>query len=532
MEYAHKEGILHRDLTPRNVIVSETRDVEDSKKRSLRVMILDFGIAKVEDLQDKTISKIGCFMGTATVVSPEQARGETLDGRSDIYSLGCMMYKILTGKYPLEGDSLLTTLHRQISEDAPSLSSGNPSIVYPLRLEEIVGKTLQKSPADRFKSMNELESELESLLQELVNTSPEKLQDSQEATVVTLKQRIFKALPVVAVAALLVSGAAFITNQQVNRSAPPAALTKPSSVRLKRKNEVDWIFVKGQLGHECFEALQKRPDVKRVSIAAGTSFSKDDLKSLMSFNLVFLDLRDNPIDDECLEIISRCGTLRSLVLSRCQGISDHGLKHLLKLKQLEVLTLDGTGIGDLGVKNVCKLNERLRLLYLSDTKQITDAAVQQLKKLRLIQVLEVGHTEITSPGAKQLFQLPALVSINVAGLNLKDDDIPEHLNEDFVFLLLNDNPKLTDQVLIRIRHLKLSLLDITDCPRISKSAIERYEAEQPKASQMIVMRSGVSQLSTDPELYFDPSFYDKSEYDPKKMKTLIIEAQYAAMMDP
>ncbi len=530
MEYAHREGILHRDLTPRNVIVSENLDHENPQQQSsLRVMILDFGIAKVQDLQDKTISNAGCFEGTATVASPEQARGQECDGRSDIYSLGCTMYKILTGKYPLEGDSMLTTLHRQINEDAPSLSFGNPSVAYPAKLEEIVGKTLQKSPANRFQSMSELESELESFLHELEATALAKSVERHDASPTAPKQKRFKALALVAVFLLLIAGAALIANQPVSRDAPQGRLVKPVYATLKRKNRVNWMIVKGRLNQECFDVLRKHPDVKRVQISAGTIVSKYNLKKLMSFNPVFVDLRDNKIDDNFLKIISGCGTIRTLVLSRCQGISDNGLKHLLRLQQLEILTLDGTGIGDSGVKTICKLNKKLRLLYLSDTNRITDASVKDLMNLRLIQVLEVGHTKITSTGVRQLFQLPALVSLNVAGLNLTDDDIPDNLNDNYLFLLLMDNPKLTDRVLERFRRLNLSLLDVTACPRISKSALAQYEAEHPD-KESILIHSGVSQLSTDPEQYFDPSFYDESEYDPTKMKKIIVESQYAAMM--
>ncbi len=161
MEYAHREGILHRDLTPRNVIVDKVTDQEDTEQEpELRVTLLDFGIAKNQNIQDSTLSSAGYFIGTATVASPEQARGEKIDRRSDIYSLGCTLYFTLTGKYPLEGDSMLETLHKQISEVPPSLSESNPGTAYPAKLEEIVSRAIRKSRAERIQSMREFESEL------------------------------------------------------------------------------------------------------------------------------------------------------------------------------------------------------------------------------------------------------------------------------------------------------------------------------------------------------------------------------------
>lgn len=527
MEYAHGEGILHRDLTPRNVIVDKVTNQEDTEQEpGLRVTLLDFGIAKNQNIQDSTLSSAGYFIGTATVASPEQARGEKIDRRSDIYSLGCTLYFTLTGKYPLEGDSMLETLHKQISEVPPSLSESNPGTAYPVKLEEIVSRSIRKAPAERIQSMREFESELLSVLNEL-NAELSSLRGADKTNPTLVDNKRSKLPLILAIGAALLFSAGMLALKQVSRDAPQGKLIAQASLTLKRKNDVEWLIVKGRLNEECFDTLRKRRDVTRVQITPETEFSADDLKKLMSFKLVFLDMRDNKIDDNYLEAISGCQTLRSLVLSRCHGISDSGLKHLLKLTQLEVLALDGTGIGDRGVKTVCKLHPKLRLLYLSDTDKITDAALPSLMKLRLIQFLEVGHTEISSSGVRKLFELPELVSMNVAGLNLQDDDIPESLNSSYLFLLLMDNPKLTDRLFARIQQLNPILLDVSACPLITKSAIDRYE--QLQHGYTVVMHSGLAPVSADSEHYFDPSLYDLSGYDPTKMKKIIFGSQVWAL---
>ncbi len=422
---------------------------------------------------------------------------------------------------------MLETLHKQISEVPPSLSESNPGTAYPAKLEEIVSRAIRKSRAERIQSMREFESELLSVLNELnAELSSSQGADNTNPTSVDSKRSKLPAL-ILAVGAALLFFAGMLALKQVSRDAPQGKLIAQASLTLKRKNDVEWLIVKGRLNEECFDTLRKRRDVTRVQITPETDFSAEDLNKLMSFNLVFLDMRDNKIDDRYLEAISSCHTLRSLVLSRCHGISDPGLKHLLKLTQLEVLALDGTGIGDRGVKTVCKLHPRLRLLYLSDTDKITDAAVPSLMKLRLIQFLEVGHTRISASGVRKLFELPELVSMNVAGLNLQDDDIPENLTSGYLFLLLMDNPKLTDRLFARIQQLNPILIDVTACPLITKSAVDRYE--QLRNGYTVVMHSGMAPVSADSEHYFDPSLYDLSGYDPTKMKKIIFGSQVWAL---
>ncbi|MBZ0186297.1 MAG: serine/threonine protein kinase, partial [Candidatus Obscuribacterales bacterium] len=129
MEYAHQHGILHRDLTANNILVSDPRG------RQPTVKVVDFGVAKISSLKKKTITKSGFIVGTAYVISPEQARGEETDPRSDVYSLGCLMYYCLTGRYPFDGGSFMDIATKQVKETAPSLQAGNDTIEYPQELE-------------------------------------------------------------------------------------------------------------------------------------------------------------------------------------------------------------------------------------------------------------------------------------------------------------------------------------------------------------------------------------------------------------
>lgn len=139
---AHEAGIVHRDLKPSNVMLA----------RGGRIKVLDLGIASGAAWTPLTSRKV--IQGTAGYISPEQARGEPLDGRSDIYSLGILLYEMLTGWPPFTGDSPVTILYKHLEQTPKEPRSINPQI--PPALGALVMRSLQKSPADRFDSAKEL----------------------------------------------------------------------------------------------------------------------------------------------------------------------------------------------------------------------------------------------------------------------------------------------------------------------------------------------------------------------------------------
>jgi eukaryotic-like serine/threonine-protein kinase len=153
MQHAHKKGFIHRDLKPSNLMVYDTEDDTDVVK------ILDFGLAKACHGDDKqqNLTRTGMVMGSPPFMSPEQCRGEELDYRSDIYSLGCVMFAALTGEVPLLGDNTMATLYKHISGVPLSISEVAPHLVIPASLETVIMRTLEKFPDDRPQSMEELE---------------------------------------------------------------------------------------------------------------------------------------------------------------------------------------------------------------------------------------------------------------------------------------------------------------------------------------------------------------------------------------
>lgn len=162
LEFAHNEGIVHRDLKPGNIMV--TGYGADSCGT---VKILDFGLAKLmqdDSSEESRLTKTGDVLGTPAYMSPEQCKGQGLDHRSDIYSVGCMLYEMLTGKQPFAGESALDCMVKHYTEDAPPLGKLNASSQVCRSLEGLVEKTLRKDPADRYQTAAELKQDLQSIL--------------------------------------------------------------------------------------------------------------------------------------------------------------------------------------------------------------------------------------------------------------------------------------------------------------------------------------------------------------------------------
>jgi serine/threonine-protein kinase len=153
--FAHRNGgVIHRDVKPGNVLITPEGAVK----------VADFGIARaISDNSDQNLTKTGSVMGTATYFSPEQARGAGVDPRSDVYSLGCVIYEMVTGRPPFQGENAVAIAYKHVQEAAVSPRLVDPAI--PDTLEAIILKCLAKNPDNRYPSAQDLRADLTRYLQ-------------------------------------------------------------------------------------------------------------------------------------------------------------------------------------------------------------------------------------------------------------------------------------------------------------------------------------------------------------------------------
>ncbi|MEU0790387.1 Stk1 family PASTA domain-containing Ser/Thr kinase [Amycolatopsis sp. NPDC005961] len=148
LDFSHRHGIVHRDVKPANVMITKNGAVK----------VMDFGIARAMHDGQSAMTQTAAVIGTAQYLSPEQARGESVDARSDVYAAGCVLYELITGEPPFTGDSPVAVAYQHVREDPSPPSSVNPAVAP--ELDAVVLKALAKGPANRYQSAAEMRSDL------------------------------------------------------------------------------------------------------------------------------------------------------------------------------------------------------------------------------------------------------------------------------------------------------------------------------------------------------------------------------------
>lgn len=152
LDFSHKKGIIHRDVKPANIMIS----------RDGAVKVMDFGIARAVSDATSTLTKTSSVLGTAQYLSPEQARGETVDARSDLYSAGCVLYEMVTGEPPFTGESPVAVAYQHVRETPQPPSSVNPQVSR--YVDAVIMQAMAKNPENRYASAGEMRSDLLAVL--------------------------------------------------------------------------------------------------------------------------------------------------------------------------------------------------------------------------------------------------------------------------------------------------------------------------------------------------------------------------------
>ena len=222
LEYSHRAGIVHRDIKPGNIMLTSTGAVK----------VMDFGIARAIEDSAATVTQTHAVVGTAQYLSPEQARGELVDSRSDLYSTGCLLYELLTGRPPFQGDSAVAIAYQHVREIPKAPSATAPDV--PESLDRVVLKALAKNREDRYQDAAHMRTDLLAAARGLAVSAPST--DTWTA-----------ATTVLATAPGAASGTAAAATSSTSSPAPPAppedGQGDKAQVSSKRSRGWVWAFI-------------------------------------------------------------------------------------------------------------------------------------------------------------------------------------------------------------------------------------------------------------------------------------------------
>lgn len=198
LDYAHKHAIIHRDIKPSNIILTE----------DYQPKLTDFGIARIEDSATLYQTQAGEILGTPVYMSPEQAMGQTVDGRSDLYALGVILYEMIVGRRPFTGNNIAAIL-RAITQDTPESPADVDPFISPA-LSDLIMKSIAKDPSERFQTGRQMADALASVATRVEAPSPAAGKDREPAGTPAGGRKTIGIIAALVVAVCIAGGAYFL----------------------------------------------------------------------------------------------------------------------------------------------------------------------------------------------------------------------------------------------------------------------------------------------------------------------------------
>lgn len=450
MHHSHKRGVLHRDLKPSNILLTGLT------AKTPHVYILDFGLAKFTDMhhsKDNTLTKPGQILGTAEYMSPEQSKGIACGETSDIYSLACILFEMVSGKPPFQDRALLEVVRMQCEEPPPmeKIDKVSPR----LNLRSVLAKALEKKPQDRYLNMGELETSLKELKDK--NFAPrakplaskpatnsaassaqsrtnveKKLTDSSVMKAPQISTRKLKIIPVVIICVLLTISFVFLMSAIINQnlsfdysSDPKVDTIKKKLSKKSRSNDAP------NLVHEAM--LLSEGELSGSTLTLAGQFGADTI----------------------LQEAARTGRRISVIDASRSTVTDKGMGSILSIRP-KTLILSGTVITD---KSIYKLrgNRNLEHLIIDEIKAINGQSFKIFPTITNLRVLCVGGKNLTNKVFSSLFNCKSLDA-----------------------LCINSSPNLTNEVFQLIGSApKLSTLYIGNCSELTNDGFAKLKELKP-----------------------------------------------------
>lgn len=454
LDYAHEEGIVHRDIKPSNIMLVPSSDEECQYIPK----IIDFGIARLALKDDESpLTKTGEIFGTPLYMSPEQCMGTKADRRSDIYSLGCVLFEALTGTPPFKGDSVLATMMQHKSGEIPSLKEASLGRKFEPALENILHRMLTKDPDARYQRCMHVARDLMAIEQgdHQICSFGDSV-SSVEARPIGLKPVALVLFLCFVALVLVLSGLVFfLFDKHPDFSSRPERRLETSSAPDIPAGKCD--LVGQSISDETLRNCVPMPMEVQVLFLGGnvgiTDKSLDFIKELPL--LTTLGLGDTQIDDSGMAKIGTMTRLKSLLIHKTR-VTDAGVKQLRNLNNLQVLSLINDKITDKGVKELVSLHLPLRNLALDGTK-ISGRSLRFVQEMPLKE-LGIGHTQIGDTDMIAVGQMT-----NLCHLFMNDTKISDAVLKHFRALTQLQELRLSNDNITDEGVKELFLLDLPIC---------------------------------------------------------------------
>ncbi|MBS1955763.1 MAG: serine/threonine protein kinase [Cyanobacteria bacterium SZAS-4] len=371
LAHAHKNGVVHRDIKPNNIMILNGIPLGTEGS----VKILDFGIAKLtqhDGGEIQALTKTGEIFGSPIYMSPEQCIGEKIDYRSDIYSLGCVIFEALTGTPPFVGESALSTMMMHQTGTIPTLKEASLGTNFSPELERLVHTMLSKNPNDRYQDLGIAAHDLAAIKSgELANFSlvekPDRAIKTKAPSTFTMK-RTHCILWVVGVA-IVSTASTFLIMQSIFFG---QQATTPITQPVKSTSRTTLTDLPQELAHDGFD--KQRAD-KQIELKAKL-VSDADFKALEGYT----DAQEIIVIDKAEDEITNKG-LSYLTSSKLLKLTIHGLieriDNYAQLKNLAELSVSKSRISDAALANIAKM-KMLHTLNLDECTGITYEGIRKL----------------------------------------------------------------------------------------------------------------------------------------------------------
>jgi serine/threonine protein kinase len=423
LSHAHKRAVLHRDVKPSNIMLVP------NQRNGFDVRIMDFGIAKLMNESEtgaQNLTKTGDAIGSPIYMSPEQARGGKMDHRSDLYSLGCVMYECLSNSPPFCGNTALDTMMMHIDTAPLPISQASMGQTIDPRLELVVMRLLKKDPADRYQSMDEVREDLIALQNPDRTAVLPSVRDSQLVTAVQkarLAEKEKKKLKAKAPLFAIIGTVALVTTASIAFLIWGSPHTDGVVKNPDKTANISSTGGDTDTTADTKTELDKKAEAERKKIIAEEAAEKTDealpdmgtakhlLTSQVENNVPKITVRlglTGPLHDEDLAVLKKA-TLANTISITGFPITDKGLDNLKDLKNLDMLDIHGTRATDLRFLANLK---KLRFLFVNELK-LSPGAYERIGRLSHLYELKLGFTPITDNDLPKLYNLHELHIVSI-----------------------------------------------------------------------------------------------------------------------